>query len=299
MSRRKKHAAHANHERWLVSYADFITLLFAFFVVLYASSQVDNKKVQQVSAAIQGGFQQMGVFSGSVPGPAVRYENAPPAGATADMSHPELIRVVHDINTKGRGSGGPGVSGVPPAVIKKELEDVLGKELKEHQVDLRLIPGGLVVSLREIGFFNSGEATLLPQAEPTLAHIASELNARNFEVRVEGHTDDVPIHNSTYHSNWDLSTARATEVVNMLVSRYNFNPERICVAGYAQYRPIASNETEEGRRKNRRIDLVIVSDAPGPPNADTGKNLLPGDLADRVGSRKPQESAASSPTDMR
>jgi chemotaxis protein MotB len=260
MSRRKKQTAHANHERWLVSYADFITLLFAFFVVLYASSQIDNKKVAQLAAAIQGGFQQMGVFSGTAPGPILRDEHAPPSStAPAELSGPQLVRVINDLNAKARGGESHGASGVPPSEIRKELEDVLGKELKEHQVDLRMVPGGLVVSLREVGFFNSGEAMLLPQAEPTLAHVASALNARNFEVRVEGHTDDVPIHNSIYRSNWDLSTARATEVVNMLVSKYGFNPERISIAGYAQYRPIASNDTEEGRRKNRRIDLVIVS----------------------------------------
>ncbi len=259
MSRRKKQAAHANHERWLVSYADFITLLFAFFVVLYASSQVDNKKVAQVAAAIQGGFQQMGVFSGTAPGPAVLAENAPPAsGAPQAPSRPELARVVNDLSGK-RSTGG--YSGVPLSAIKKQLEEVLGEELQKHQVDLRVTPGGLVVSLREVGFFNSGEAALLPLAEPTLAHVAAALRDRNFEMRVEGHTDDVPIHNSTYRSNWDLSTARATEVVTMLVTRYNFNPEQISVAGYAQYHPIASNDTEEGRRKNRRIDLVIVSTA--------------------------------------
>ena len=265
MSRRKKQAAHANHERWLVSYADFITLLFAFFVVLYASSQMDNKKVAQIAAAIQGGFQQMGVFSGTASGPMMPDEHAPPSGgAPAALPRAELARMINDINTKERETEGPGVSGVPPSEISKQLKEVLGKELKEHQVDLRMIPGGLVVSLREIGFFNSGEAMLLPRAEPTLAHVASALNARNFEVRVEGHTDDVPIHNSSYRSNWDLSTARATEVVNMLVGKYGFNPERISVAGYAQYHPVASNDTEEGRSKNRRIDLVIVS---GPPQA--------------------------------
>ena len=288
MSRRKKHAAHANHERWLVSYADFITLLFAFFVVLYASSQVDNKKVQQVSAAIEGGFQQLGVFSGSAPGPAVRTESTRPNSTPApDVSPPELIRVVHDLSG-GRGNGGPGNSGVSAAVIRKELEDVLGKELKEHQVDLRLTPGGLVISLREIGFFNSGEAVLLPQAEPTLAHVASALNARSFEVRVEGHTDDVPIHNSLYRSNWDLSTARATEVVNILTSRYNFNPERISVAGYAQYHPIAGNDTEEGRRKNRRIDLVIVSNPAAEASVSAAEAVNP---AQPVGGAEPVKPA--------
>jgi len=232
---------------------------------------MDNKKVAQIAAAIQGGFQQMGVFSGTAPGPMVHDEHAPPSGgAPAAFPRAELARMINDINTKEREAEGPGVSGVPPSEISKQLEEVLGKELKEHQVDLRLIPGGLVVSLREIGFFNSGEAVLLPQAEPTLARVASALNARNFEVRVEGHTDDVPIHNSSYRSNWDLSTARALEVVNMLVSKYNFNPERISVAGYAQYRAIASNDTEEGRRKNRRIDLVIVS-SPSEASADRGR----------------------------
>jgi len=288
MSRRKKHAAHANHERWLVSYADFITLLFAFFVVLYASSQVDNKKVQQVSAAIEGGFQQLGVFSGSAAGPAVRTESTRPNSTPApDVSPPELIRVVHDLSG-GRGNGGPGNSGVSAAVIRKELEDVLGKELKEHQVDLRLTPGGLVISLREIGFFDSGEAVLLPQAEPTLAHVASALNARSFEVRVEGHTDDVPIHNSLYRSNWDLSTARATEVVNILTSRYNFNPERISVAGYAQYHPIAGNDTEEGRRKNRRIDLVIVSNPAAEASVSAAEAVNP---AQPVGGAEPVKPA--------
>jgi len=260
VSRRKKHAAHANHERWLVSYADFITLLFAFFVVLYASSQVDNKRVAQVAAAIQGGFQHMGVFSGTAPIPVVRAENAPPpSGGPPAPPRPELAGVINDLSAKEGAAAG---SGIPLSEIKKQLEEVLGKELREHLVDLRMTPGGLVVSLREVGFFNSGETALLPQAEPTLAHVASALNAHNFEVRVEGHTDDVPIHNSLYRSNWDLSTARATEVVNMLVGKNDFNPERISIAGYAQYRPIASNDTEEGRRKNRRIDLVIVSISP-------------------------------------
>jgi len=226
--------------------------------ITYASSQMDNRKVAQLAAAIQGGFQQMGVFSGTAPGPMVHNENAPPSSGVPPVPpSPELVRVVNSLNL--RLKEGPAQSGVAGSDVKKQLEEVLGKELQEHHVDLRATPDGLVVSIREIGFFNSGEAVLLPQAEPTLAHVASALNAHNFEVRVEGHTDDVPIHNSSYRSNWDLSTARALEVVNMLVSKYNFNPERISVAGYAQYRPIASNDTEEGRRKNRRIDLVIVS----------------------------------------
>jgi len=277
MSRRKKHPAHANHERWLVSYADFITLLFAFFVVLYASSQTDSKKVQQVAAAVQAGFQQMGVFSGTAPGPMVKSDNAPPSGSLSPpLPGPQMERLVKDLSPNGNGkehSGGGG--GIPASELKRQLEEVLRKELHDQHLDLRMTPDGLVVSLREIGFFNSGESVLLPQAEPTLAHVASALAAHNFEVRVEGHTDDKPIHTSQYRSNWDLSTARATEVVNMLVSKYNFSPERISVAGYAQYRPVASNDTEEGRRKNRRIDLVIVSTAPATISPPAAGQALP------------------------
>jgi len=240
MSRRRKHAAHPSHERWLVSYADFITLLFAFFVVLYASSQVDKKKMMQVAAAIQGGFRQMGVF---------------PTTPAATASRP--AQLVNDLEKKE-----PAAPEVPLSQVKSELERALSLEISKHQVEMRSVPDGLVVSLREVGFFNTGEADLLPGAQPVLTHIAQVLGAGGFQIRVEGHTDDVPIHNSRYHSNWELSTARATEVVLMMVQKSGFPADRISVAGYAQYHPVASNETEEGRRRNRRIDVVVVAVTP-------------------------------------
>jgi chemotaxis protein MotB len=257
MSRRKKKHAHVNHERWLVSYADFITLLFAFFVVLYASSQVDNKKVAQVSAAIQGAFQDLGVFSGTAPGPVLRQESAPPAQAIAEKL-PELTQIA------GKGHGGGSGGGYGPDVnkLKHDLEDALGEEIKKHEIEMRVTPEGLIVSLREVGFFNSGEAVLLTDGQSTLTRIAKVLNAKGFQIRVEGHTDDKPIHNSAFKSNWELSTARATEVVSLLVEEHGFDPRMISAAGYSQYRPIASNDTEDGRKTNRRVDLVIVSHAP-------------------------------------
>ena len=239
--RRRKSESHSSHERWLVSYADFITLLFAFFVVLYASSQVDKKKMVQVAAAIQGGFRQMGVFS---PAPA----NAPaqPGQLVNDLSKPAA----------------PDHPEIPLSQVKTELERALSAEISKHQVEMRSVPDGLVVSLREVGFFNTGEAKLLPGAEPVLAHVAQVLATGGFQIRVEGHTDDVPIRNARYHSNWELSTARATEVVLMMVQKSGFRPDRVSVAGYAQYRPVAGNDTEEGRRRNRRIDLVVVALTP-------------------------------------
>lgn len=248
MSRRKKQHAHANHERWLVSYADFITLLFAFFVVLYASAQVDNKKIAQVSAAIEGGFQQLGAFSGSggalvIPSPAAKSGTPPRPSNVVDLAH----------GTQGGGYS-PDVN-----LLKRQLEEALGEEIRKHEIEMRVTPEGLVVSLREVGFFNSGDATLLEDGRNTLARIAGILNEKGFHIRVEGHTDNMPIHTSRFKSNWELSTARATEVVSILIEKHGFNPEQVSAAGYSQYRPIASNDTEEGRRSNRRVDVVVVA----------------------------------------
>jgi len=124
---------------------------------------------------------------------------------------------------------------------------------------IRVTPEGLVVSLREVGFFNSGDATLLSDGEGTLTRIAGILNAKGFQIRVEGHTDNVPIHTGRFRSNWELSVARATEVVSLLIEQHGFDPKQISAAGFSEYHPIASNTTEDGRKTNRRVDLVIVA----------------------------------------
>jgi chemotaxis protein MotB len=152
----------------------------------------------------------------------------------------------------------PGGYGVDVDELRHELEDALGDEIKKHEVQMRVTPEGLVVSLREVGFFNSGEADLLEDGQATLARIATILGGKGFEIRVEGHTDNVPIHTSQFRSNWELSTARATQVVSLLIEKYSFDPVLISAAGYAEYRPISSNETAQGRAANRRVDLVVV-----------------------------------------
>jgi chemotaxis protein MotB len=248
----------------LVSYADFITLLFAFFVVLYATAQVDNRKVAQVAAAIKGAFQELGVFTGTGSGnmpkeiivvqgagaPQFSIANGAPAVVSAPGS--AAAQLGFAVSTPSRGTD------VDTEALRKQLEVALGDEIKKKQVQMRIGPDGLVVSLREIGFFDSGDATLLPAAQPTITRLAKILEQKDFEIRVEGHTDNVPIHTAQFKSNWELSTARATEVVTMLVRDYGFDPSDVSVAGYAQYRPIMSNDTEEGRRANRRIDLVVI-----------------------------------------
>jgi len=269
MSRRRKKEGHTNHERWLVSYADFITLLFAFFVVLYSSAEVDNKKIAKVSAAIEGGFQELGAFTGNIGGPLEHSgsaEDQKPAPPAPPASGPG----------EGKGKFAGGVPDVN--LLRRELEEALGEEIKKHEIEMRLTPEGLVVSLSEVGFFNTGEATLLPDGLQTLTRIAGVLNAKGFSIRVEGHTDNVPMHNSHFKSNWELSTARATEVVSLLIEKYHFDPNQISAAGYSQYRPVASNNTPEGRRTNRRVDIVVVArtygavanNAPPTPPASTG-----------------------------
>jgi chemotaxis protein MotB len=266
MSRRHKKHAHVNHERWLVSYADFITLLFAFFVVLYASSQVDKKRAAAVSVAIQGAFQQLGVMS------VVAGSNVPQPLATNTQS---VAPAASAAKTQSAPTGGGG-SGFDPEKLKKQLEEALGPEIRNHEVTMRVGPEGLVVSLKEVGFFNSGDDILLPNAVPVLQRIAKILNDKKFQVRVEGHTDNIPIHTGKFSSNWELSTSRATQVVTMLVEQYGFNASLLSVAGYSEYRPIADNSTEEGRKMNRRVDLVVVSaEAPQthpPQAASQGQN---------------------------
>ncbi len=259
MSRRKRPKEHANHERWLVSYADFITLLFAFFVVLYASSQVDHRKVGRLAMAIQVAFQELGVF---------------PASNTQipiDMNEPMPFSTVQAIESAKRNTDLSHVSSTPQetaaaaeeanlSALQTELQQALQHEISLHTVALHREVEGLVISLREFGFFDSGSATLKPSALPALDRIASILAVRNCRLRIEGHTDNVPIHTAQMASNWELSAARATELVRLLILRYRFSPARLAAAGYAEYHPIASNDTPQGRAQNRRVDIVILSE---------------------------------------
>jgi chemotaxis protein MotB len=258
VSRKKRHKPHANHERWLVSYADFITLLFAFFVVLYASSQADKKKAAQVAASIKGAFQQLGVFTGSATD-GVGIPGSPGTPRPDLMEAP--VRVIKIAGASGKNPGGTGF-GVDVDELRRQLESALGDEIRHHEIQMRVTPEGLIVSLREVGFFNSGQAELLDSGHATLTRIATILGGRGFEIRVEGHTDNVPVHNSHFKSNWELSTARATEVVALLVERHGFDPALVSAAGYSAYHPVQGNDSAQGRAANRRVDLVVVGQVP-------------------------------------
>ena len=268
MSRKKKAAAHANHERWLVSYADFITLLFAFFVVLFSSSQVDKRKVGKISAAMQEAFAQMGIFQAA---------NSRTPMVTTDPLPTENIQLIEN----GKGIAGQGKmpspieklgEPLPPpkdlATLQKELSGALAPEIERHEVVMKANRDGLVISLQEIGFYESGSATLRTDSEAAVQRIAQALSDQPNSIRIEGHTDNVPIHNAQFASNWELSTARATGMIRLFITQYNLPATRLSAAGYAEYHPVASNEAADGRAQNRRVDIVVLPSAPKEPEGN-------------------------------
>lgn len=260
MMRKKRPHRHANHERWLVSYADFITLLFAFFVVLYASAQVDQRKVGRLALAIQVAFQELGVFPDSNTKVPLNLTEPMPFDTVQAIENAKHNTELGRVSSPPLDTLSPSSNEANLATLQAELQQALEREIKMHTVALHRETEGLVISLREFGFFDSGSAVLRPSALPALDRIASILAVRTCRLRIEGHTDNVPIHNAQMASNWELSTTRSTELVRLLIVRYRFSPQRLSAAGFAEYHPIASNDSPEGRAQNRRVDLVILSD---------------------------------------
>jgi chemotaxis protein MotB len=276
--RRRRTEDRTSHERWLVSYADFITLMFAFFVVLYSSAQIDKRKAGQLAEAIQVAFQQMGVFDASSSRVALANEQPLPV---ADV---QIIESVKRLQTMGRLSTSP--QGSFPGSVDRPKMDELQRKLENAlalQIDNRIISvtpnkEGIVVSLREAGFFQSGSTQLGPQTLPVLAAIVKIVGPEKMDIRIEGHTDNVPIHNDKYDSNWELSTARATEIIKLFITKFSIAANRLSASGYAEYFPTASNDTAEGRATNRRVDLVIlnsISDAGVPTPSVVAPEAIP------------------------
>ncbi len=258
MSRRKRSRSHVSHERWLVSYADFITLLFAFFVVLYASSQVDKKKVGKLALAIQVAFQEMGVFQASTTEVPIDIASPMPFSTAQAIENSERTAALGRIVSHPEGSLGTIGQNGDLAQLQKELEIALAVEIERKEIAMRREPDGLVISLREVGFFESGSAEMKATSQAAFDRIAGMLRQGNYRLRIEGHTDNAPIHTAQFPSNWELSTSRATQIVRLLIVRDGFRPDRLSAGGFAEYQPIATNSTSEGRGINRRVDIVIL-----------------------------------------
>lgn len=259
MARKKKVPEQVNHERWLVSYADFITLLFAFFTTMYAISTVDAHKMGKMVMSMRASFDG-GVFNAS--GDRLTLSQGPGGSNPALLSRHliEPVRVqpegsLRDSKEK-RGEGGTPDKGL--VAIKKNVEALVGAEALKGRVQTRLEGRGLVITLGEGGFFDSGSEEIKPEGKVLLNAIATGLAKADNHIRVEGHTDNVPIKNLRFPSNWELSTARATAVIAHLITKFGLTPNRISAAGYGEFHPVMSNQTPEGRARNRRIDIVVL-----------------------------------------
>jgi chemotaxis protein MotB len=249
---RKKHAAHANHERWLVSYADFMTLLFAFFVVMFASTQTDKNKAKDVSESVRQALEH-GQFSAAISTVLGRGKHeakkAPVSkDITPERENPSLPPP-------------PPPQTHPPDLAKSldVLQKGLEMDLKSGKLQVRLDARGLIISMREKAFFASGDSAIAPESLPMLAKIAAVVQSLPNSVRLEGHTDARPIHTSRFRSNWELSASRSIAMLELLRDRFQIPPSRMAVAGYAENSPVDTNDTDEGRAHNRRVDLVLLS----------------------------------------
>jgi chemotaxis protein MotB len=244
--RTPRQPALASHDRWLISYADFITLLFAFFVVLFASSQADRSKQARAASSIHAAFDQMGLFDAS----AKRGLLTDGAGVNVagGLSVPDAAK------DAARNAPPPNP---PMELLRRQIEAVASPEIRAGAIGLSDSANGLTISLREAKFFDSGAAELRPPALPVLDRIAAALPETG--LRVEGHTDDVPIHTPQYASNWELSSARASSVARLLLKHANVHGDKLSVSGYAEFHPVAGNATEEGRARNRRVDIVVLA----------------------------------------
>lgn len=244
MRRRRRPHYRPSHDRWLISYADYVTLLLALFVVLYAMSTVDMERIQSVVSGMRTAFVDTSAAPSEIaavlhsPG---RSPKGDATGAQEDASDVSYVLLrdrleAMPVNRKGTDSGATG--------------------MRIHRSDR-----GLVISLAAKDFFHPGETQLLREALDLLSAIGSVLALSALPVRIEGHTDNTPIHTSRFPSNWELSTARASAVARHLIQNLQISPHRIGASGYAGYHPIAPNDTPENRALNRRIDIVVLKPA--------------------------------------
>ncbi len=249
MARRAKQQAPENHERWLVSYADFITLLFAFFVVMFASSHADKQKAKEVSASVKEAFE-----TGSMPKALMEMmgRRRPPETEdkrkSAAQSAPE----------KSLNAATAAMADLLPSL--QELSHELESEILAGKLSINMEPRGLVVSLKEAAFFPPAGDRIEESAFPILKKIADSARRIPNKILLEGHTDSTPMHNERFRSNWELSSARAIAMLTLFDQNHAIPVPRMSVAGYADTVPVADNESPEGRRKNRRVDVVFLNE---------------------------------------
>ncbi|HWQ42723.1 MAG TPA: flagellar motor protein MotB [Desulfosporosinus sp.] len=267
MSRKREHEADKeNGERWMLTYLDLITLLMIFFVVLYSMSKVDAQKFQAVAEslnkALGGGTPAKMELASNPSGPSLFEAGTPSSQATVpgkgtDPNNTTYTDPAASSANKNTTQGNTDAENLSINKIKAKLD----KFAVDNNIQTTLVSSieerGLVVSIQETLLFESGSAVITAQSRDILDKISTVLAPEPNQLKVEGHTDNLPIHTAQFPSNWELSVIRATNVVQILQSD-GITPDRLSAAGYGEYRPISSNNTDAGRGKNRRIDLIVL-----------------------------------------
>ena len=267
MSRKREHEAEKeNGERWLLTYSDLITLLMIFFVVLYSMSKVDAQKFQAVAESLNkalGGSTPAKMEMATSPtGPSLFQTGTPSSKTTVpgkgtDSNNTANTNPATSAANKNSGQGNADAEKMSIDAIKAKLDKFAADNGIQTTLVTSIEERGLVVSIQETLLFESGSAGITDRARAILEKVSTVLAAAPNQIKVEGHTDNLPINTPQYPSNWELSVIRATNVVQIL-QHDGITPNRLSATGYGEYRPIASNDTDAGRSQNRRIDLIIL-----------------------------------------
>ena len=267
MRRKNRHEEEPeNHERWLVSYADFVTLLFGFFVVMYSISSVNEGKYRVLSDALDEAFSKQDVAERS--DKIIEGEQRPTTFQPIQLDHlmteqenkEEQLRV--EIKEERR----------LLKRIAEQFEDILEPYIDQKLVEVKRNDFWLELEMKSGMLFSSGEAQLSKSAIPLLKKIAEILRQTHNVLHVEGHTDNIPIDTVEFPSNWDLSSARASSVVKEFVND-GISPARMAALGYGEYHPVADNKSVQGRFKNRRVVLVLISQSIARYKTDKDKRI--------------------------
>lgn len=281
MARRRRQEEHENHERWLVSYADFITLLFAFFVVMYSISSINEGKYRVLSDAIVAAFRSPAKSLDPVQiGQLAKSPNSSPVNLPYEYRR-KLDEALKSERRNGAAEPGGGVSEVASSALKQisgDIQQAVQSLIDQDLVKVRQGKGWLEIELKASILYPSGSAALSEVALPVLRRLADVLGRHPNPVQVEGHTDNLPIRSLVYPSNWELSAARAASVVQFFV-QFGMDPKRMAAIGYGEHRPVADNASPEGRGDNRRVALVVLATEEATPEAPAAQPTAPADRA--------------------
>jgi chemotaxis protein MotB len=243
MARRPKRPEHDNHERWMVSYADFITLLFAFFVVMYGISSVNEGKYKVFGAAINKAF---GTKSSETEGGSMHLtEEEIYFKSLVDRRNARLAEIQRKQNERMQN-------------LAKTLNETMDKFVKSGQMNVSQTGRGVELEINASALFNQGEADIQPEAKKTLADAAKVLADNDYAIEVEGHTDNLPISTARFPSNWELSSARASSVVRLFIDQ-GIAAKRLKAVGSADNHPVLPNDSAEGRARNRRVTITVLN----------------------------------------